>query len=177
MIKEVIVVEGRDDAIAVKRAVEAEIIITHGYGLSKQTLKQIQFAHDRKGVIIFTDPDHAGEAIRKKISSKVKGCKHAFLPREEAQKNGDIGIENASSHSIRTALNKVRTEATAGRKEFSQGDLIKNNLIGGEQSGYRRDQLGKLLGIGYANGKQFLNRLNNYGITRVEFEDALRKIK
>ncbi len=177
MIKEVIVVEGRDDAIAVKRAVDAEIIITHGYGLSKQTLKRIEFANERKGVILFTDPDHAGEEIRKKISSKIKGCKHAFLPREEAKKNGDIGIENASPENIRAALEKVRTEMSVITNEFTKADLIKNDLMGSEQAGYRRDQMGKLLGIGYANGKQFLNRLNNYGITRDEFEDSLRKTK
>lgn len=177
MIKEVIVVEGRDDAIAVKRAVDAEIITTHGYGFSKHTLKQIEFAQERKGVIIFTDPDHAGEEIRKRISARIKGCKHAFLPREEATKNGDIGIENASPENIRAALEKVRTESSIVRREFTQSDLIKNDLIGNDKAGYRRDQLGKLLGIGYANGKQFLNRLNNYGITRDEFQDALTKIK
>jgi len=177
MIKEVIVVEGRDDAIAVKRAVDAELIITHGYGLSKQTLKRIEFAHERNGVIVFTDPDHAGEKIRKMISNRIKGCKHAFLPREEAIKNGDIGIENASPESICAALEKVRTEAITPRNEFSRADLIRNGLSGNEQAGYRRDLMGKLLGIGYANSKQFLNRLNHYGITREEFETALGKIK
>ncbi|MBH9786998.1 DUF4093 domain-containing protein, partial [Clostridioides difficile] len=40
----------------------------------------------------------------------------------------------------------------------------------------RRDALGKILGIGYGNAKQFLNRLNNYGVEREEFIDALKQI-
>ena len=60
----------------------------------------IKAAQKRRGVIIFTDPDFAGEKIRKKIAQEVPGCKHAFLPREEAKKDGDIGIENASPESI-----------------------------------------------------------------------------
>lgn len=176
MIQEVIVVEGRDDAIAVKRAIDAEIIITHGFGITEETMKRIEFAHKRKGVILFTDPDHAGERIRKKIANRVKGCKHAFLPREQAMKNGDIGIENASVENILLALEKVRTEGKDNTKEFTKDDLLKHDLVGSELASMRRDELGKLLGIGYANGKQFLNRLNNYGITREEFEEAIKKI-
>ncbi|TCO78640.1 ribonuclease M5 [Marinisporobacter balticus] len=176
MIKEVIVVEGRDDVIAVKRAMDAEMITTHGFGLKEETFKRIEFAQRRKGVIIFTDPDHAGEKIRKRIADRVKGCKHAFLPREQATKNGDIGIENASPENILLALKKVRTESDSERKEFKQIDLIKNDLVGSNEASYRRDELGKELGIGYANAKQFLNRLNNYGITREEFEKGLKKL-
>ncbi|MCC0685026.1 ribonuclease M5 [Clostridioides sp. ZZV15-6383] len=176
MIKEIIVVEGRDDVTAVKRAIDAELITTGGFGFPKGVMERIKAANERRGVIIFTDPDFAGEKIRKKIASEVPGCKHAFLPREEARKDGDIGIENATPQSIISALNKVRTENTEKREEFKQVDLIRNGLIGNEEASFRRDALGKILGIGYGNAKQFLNRLNNYGVEREEFIDALQQI-
>ena len=177
MIKEVIVVEGRDDVRAVKRALDAEMIITHGFGMTENTLKRIEFAQEKKGVIIFTDPDFAGEKIRKRISDRIKGCKHAFLSREEATKDGDIGIENASPESIIMALNKVRIETEEKREEFKKIDLVKNNLVGSQDASARRDQVGQELGIGYANAKQFLNRLNNYSITREEFEEVIKKLR
>ncbi len=177
VIKEVIVVEGRDDAAAVKRAVDAEIIITHGFGIKSETLRMIGFAQERKGVILFTDPDFAGEQIRKRISKIIKGCKHAFLPREEAIKNKDIGIENAKPEDIREALSKVRFEIEEKRNEFIKIDLIRSDLEGSQNASIRRDKLGKILGIGYGNSKQFLNRLNSYGVTRREFEEALKKIQ
>ena len=85
MIKEIIVVEGRDDVTAVKRALDAELITTGGFGFPKGVMERIKAAQKRRGVIIFTDPDFAGEKIRKKIAQEVPGCKHAFLPREEAK--------------------------------------------------------------------------------------------
>jgi len=176
MIKEIIVVEGRDDVTAVKRALDAELITTGGFGFPKGVMERIKAAQKRRGVIIFTDPDFAGEKIRKKIAAEVPGCKHAFLPREEAKKDGDIGIENASPKSILAALEKVRTESTQKREEFKQVDLIRNGLIGNEDASHRRDELGKILGIGYGNAKQFLSRLNNYGVSREEFEQALTQI-
>ena len=176
MIKEVIVVEGRDDITAVKRAIDAEMIATGGFGINKKVIDRIKEAQKRKGVIVLTDPDFAGEKIRKKIAAEVPGCKHAFLPREEAKKDGDIGIENASPKSILAALERVRTESTEKREEFKQVDLIRNGLIGNEDASHRRDELGKILGIGYGNAKQFLSRLNNYGVSREEFVEAVNSI-
>lgn len=66
MIKEIIVVEGRDDVTAVKRAIDAELITTGGFGFPKGVMERIKVANERRGVIIFTDPDFAGEKIRKK---------------------------------------------------------------------------------------------------------------
>ena len=56
-IKEVIVVEGKDDTVAVKRAVEADTIETNGSAISEETLTKIAHAASKRGVIVFTDPD------------------------------------------------------------------------------------------------------------------------
>lgn len=176
-IKEVIVVEGRDDETAVKKAVSGEIIITSGFGITEKTFKRIEAAQKKCGVIIFTDPDFAGEQIRKRIAKRVKGCKHAFLPREEAIKKDDIGIENATPESIVAALSKVHTVVDTERKEFSVTDLVMDDLNGTPSAHKRRDALGKFLGIGYGNGKQFINRLNHYGISRQEYEAGLAALE
>ena len=95
MIKEVIVVEGRDDITAVKRAVDAEIIAVGGFGINTKVIERIKEAQKRKGVIVLTDPDFAGEKIRRIISKRVKELNmHIFL-RADGIKNGDIGVENA----------------------------------------------------------------------------------
>ncbi len=176
MIKEIIVVEGRDDISAVKKAVDAEIIATGGYGFPDDLIDRIKFASKKRGVIIFTDPDYAGEKIRKIISSQVDNCKHAFLPKDKALKNGDIGIENANKDDIIEALKNARSETTDNRTEFTKKDLIQNKLSGMPESSLRREKLGRLLSIGYCNSKQLLKRLNNYNITREEFVNALERI-
>lgn len=177
MIKEVIVVEGRDDLIKVKQAVDADVIVTSGFGITEKTIERIREAQKTRGVIIFTDPDYAGEKIRRTITQKVEGCKHAYMPRENAIKNGDIGVENASSESIREALSKVQTEVENPTNEFTMDDLIKHGLVDCNNASELRDEVGKILGIGYGNAKQFLNRLNRYGIKREDFLEAIKKAK
>ena len=177
MLKETIVVEGKNDAAAVRRAVDADIIITSGFGINKDILERIRTAQERHGVIVLTDPDFMGEKIRKIISGKVKGVKHAFLPKEEAEAEGDIGVENAAPESILKALSMARFEAEVVQITFSKSDLIYYGLMGVDNSVHLRSNLGSELGIGYANSKQFVNRLNKYGISREELEAALRKIK
>lgn len=176
MIKEVIVVEGKDDILAVKRAVDAELIATSGLGLNDRIMERIKSAAQRCGIIVLTDPDYPGEKIRKMIQAEVPDCKHAFLPRALATKNGDVGIENASPESIREALLNVKTEVDSNRCEFTLNDLVRNNLTGTGMSVKRRDFMGRELGIGYGNTKQFLNRLNRYGVEREEFTMAVEKM-
>lgn len=168
MIKEVIVVEGRDDERAVHRAVEASTIATHGFGIAQATWQLIEKAYHERGIIVFTDPDFAGEQIRKRISEKFPQAKQAYLTREEAWKNGDIGIENAGPEDIADALSKARATAIQGRQLFDQSDLFAMELIGKQHSAQLRNLMGRALGIGYGNGKLFLKRLNEYAVTREE---------
>ncbi len=172
MIKEVIVVEGRDDEAAVKRALDAEIIITRGYGIKKETIELIKKAYHNQGIILFTDPDFAGEQIRKKLAALFPKAKQAHLSREETEKDGDIGIENATPESIRDALAKCRSTISERRNEFTSEDMMNYGLTGDSGAAKRRDHLGSALGIGYGNSKVFLSRLNQYGVTRKEFITA-----
>ncbi len=176
MIQEVIIVEGKQDIAAVSRAVEADIIATNGFNLKPYTMQQIDKAYQTRGIIILTDPDSAGERIRKILTNKFPKAKHAFMPREWATQNDDIGIENASVQAIKTALSKVRYREWNVSQEFSHKDMMNNRLTGTQYAADRREQLGRILGIGYTNAKQFLQRLNHYGITRRDFEQALDEV-
>lgn len=176
MIKEVIVVEGKDDISAVKAALDVEVIATNGFGYKKELIKTLKQISERRGIIILTDPDYAGEMIRRDLSSKIKNCKHAFLPQGKALKKGDIGVENATKEDIIEAIKKARPNKIKKTTLFTKEDMIKYGLSAGLDSREKRDKLGHILGIGYCNGKQFLNRLNNFGITEEEFIKALERI-
>jgi ribonuclease M5 len=172
-IKELIVVEGRDDVNAVKRAVDAELIITSGYGIREETFKRIEQAQRKKGVIILTDPDFAGEQIRRRINRRIKGCKNAYLSKVEALRKGDIGVENAAPETIVAALVKAHAVEEQNVDRFCMADLDRRGLTGSPLAAKRREQLGLLLRIGYANAKQLLKRLNRCGISREEFMQAM----
>jgi ribonuclease M5 len=175
MIREVIVVEGKHDTTAIQRAVRADTIETGGSAVNKEVLSRIEFAQRKRGVIIFTDPDHAGERIRSIVSKRVPGCKHAFLTQEEATLHNDIGIENAKPDAIRNALAAVRTEAEAEGTDLEWADLYRAGLAGTDGSSVRRLKVGRKLRIGYANAKTFMKRCGMFGITRLEVAEALQE--
>lgn len=176
MIKEVIVVEGKQDIAAVKRAIDAECIATEGFNLLPRTISRIDDAYKKRGIIILTDPDSAGERIRKYLAQRFPEAKHAFVPKEQAYAHDDIGIEQASPAAIKAALTKVRLHEWQPSQEFSWQDVIAARLTGVPDATNRRAAVGETLGIGYANAKGFLYRLNHYGVTRAEFEGAINKL-
>lgn len=173
MIKEVIVVEGKSDTAAIQRAVEAETIETGGSAINAEIYRKIELAQKKRGVIIFTDPDHAGERLRRLITERIPGCKQAFLTQEEATVKGDIGIENATPEMIRRALSNVKTDFERPGTQIAWEDLMDAGLIVHPQAADRRKAMGRLLGIGYANGKQFFKRCQMFQITKEEFQNAL----
>lgn len=176
MLKEVLVVEGKMDTVAIKKALEAETIETGGFTLAPYTLAAIENAYKKRGIIILTDPDRAGERIRAYLTERFPQAGQAFVPKVDATAHNDVGIEQASPEAIRLALSKVHTQEFKPRREFDHRDLFLHNLNGALGAEERRTKLGALLGIGYGNAKQFLQRLNNYGITREEFETALQSL-
>lgn len=175
-IKEFIVVEGKDDTTAVKRAVNADTIETNGSAISEETIRRIAHAQAKRGVIILTDPDYPGRRIRAIIEERVKGVKHAFLSKEKTiAKNGkSLGVEHASDEDIREALRKVYTpNEKAVVEEITLEDLMLARLIGHPQSKERRNRIGEILNIGQTNGKQLHKRLQMFQITAEQFGQAV----
>ncbi len=177
LLKEVIVVEGKMDTVAVKRALECDTIETGGFALRPQTLRQIEAAYQKRGIIILTDPDGSGERIRKYLTERFPAAGQAFVPKKDALVPGDVGIEQAKPEAILLALSKVHHHEYNPEPVFGAADLRDNGLSGSANASEKRDMLGAELGIGYGTAKAFLRRLNTYGITREEFGRALKKVE
>ncbi|GEN89342.1 ribonuclease M5 [Oceanobacillus sojae] len=180
-IKEMIVVEGRDDTTRVQLAVDADTIETNGSAVNKTTIDKIRHAKEKRGVIVFTDPDYPGERIRHLINQAVPGCKHAFLRRDQAKakhsENKSLGIEHASVEDIQKALEDVYELADFSDSDITKEELIHYGLIGGEMASGRRKRLGELLHIGHTNGKQLLKRLTQFQISKEQFKEAVELIE
>lgn len=86
MIKETIVVEGKDDIANVKRAVDCEMIATNGLGFGKDLINRLIEINDRCGIIILTDPDYAGKRIRARLARHIPTAKHAYIDRKKLSK-------------------------------------------------------------------------------------------
>jgi len=179
MIKELIVVEGKNDAHAVRLALgEVDIIWTDGFGLTKKKLDYIAEMACRQGVIVFTDPDTVGEQIRNRIRAYVPQAKHVYITRKVATKQGDIGVENADLDEIRRAFANIKQDKGTPREGgVTIEDLLLLGLAGSARASEYRLTLGRKLGIGDSNAKQFLHRLNRFGISREEFLQAIKEVQ
>ena len=178
-IKEIIVVEGKDDTTAIKRAVGADTIETNGSAIDEATLKRIEHAHNKRGVIVFTDPDYPGQRIRAIIEERIPSVKHAFLPKSKTiAKNGKgLGIEHAKDEDIREALKNVYSVSSQAPEQLiTREDLILAKLIGHPNAQKRRERLGELLNIGMTNGKQLHKRLIMFQISIEQFAQAIQII-
>jgi ribonuclease M5 len=177
---EVVVVEGKNDTHAIRRAVYADTIETNGSAVPAHILAEIARVSKLRGVIVFTDPDAAGERIRRIISRKIPEVKHAFLPRELAKRAGKVGVEFAPPEVIRDALQCVRTQQTQTEKTappLSWAEYIALDFTGRPHSAQLREQTATQLGIGYGNAKQFYQRLILLQITRDELFGALAAVQ
>ena len=178
-IQEVIVVEGKDDTANLKRFYEVDTYETRGSAISDDDLERIEKLHDLRGVIVFTDPDYNGERIRKIIMQAIPTVKNAFLQRDEARpqsktKGRSLGIEHASFEDLEKALAGVRGYYDDEHNfDITKSDLMRLGLRMGSDSRKRREYMGEKLRIGYCNGKQLLKRLNLFGISLADVEEAM----
>ena len=173
-----IVVEGRDDMSAVLAAVDANVLWTHGYGITQNTLDMIAAAYEKTGIVIFTDPDHAGRQIRERLTKLFPEALQAYLTQDQAERSGDIGIENARPEDILRALKAAGCENGGSPKahtQFNMNDMVDLGLTGAEGSAEKRARAGAVLGIGTANAGAYLKRLNHLGISREDIAAALER--
>ena len=178
-IPEVIVVEGKDDTANLRRFYEVDTYETRGSAINQDDLERIATLQDLRGVIVFTDPDYNGERIRKIIMQEIPQAKHAFLNRGEAvpkskTKGRSLGVEHASFEDLEKALSGlVGSYEDENFFDITKFDLMRLGLLMGKDSRKRREYLGEALRIGYCNGKQLLKRLELFGVSLAEVEDAM----
>lgn len=175
-IKEIIVVEGKNDTNTLKQYIECDTIETQGTHLSKATLELLKQVNETRGIIIFTDPDAPGEMIRTKINAYIPNAKNAFIMKEKARTSKKVGVEHASKQDIIDSLEHVITYKRDYEQSISMNDFIELGLNGQPNSAKLREKIGNILFLGKCNAKQLLKRLNMLQIDRKRLERILEKI-
>ena len=115
----------------------------------------------RRGLIVFTDPDGAGFVIRNHIKAAIPGkfLKHAYVPdilgkeRRKAApgKEGKLGVEGMRPEIILEALRSAGAtmdgESAAVRPSITKQDLMALGLSGGPDASAKRLALLKKLNL------------------------------
>ncbi|MCL1790934.1 MAG: ribonuclease M5 [Peptococcaceae bacterium] len=178
VIEELIVVEGINDAHALRRALgDVDVIWTHGFGVTREQILYLRRAAQERGVLVCTDPDRPGQLIRDRIDKQVPGVRHIYLSKETAlnKNRAAVGVEYASPEIIREAFAQARPSPKhpGCSNRWRIQDLTDLGLNGHPQAALLRRELGKRLHLGDANAKQFVHRLN---VLRIPREELLQQM-
>ena len=162
-IREAIVVEGRYDRNTLSQIVDAPILETSGFGIfkDKKQMALLRQIAEKRGLIVFTDPDGAGFVIRNHIKSAIPGefLKHAYVPdimgkeRRKATpgKEGKLGVEGMKPDVILDALRRsgatVEGEAATPAPGITKQDMMELGLSGGKDASEKRLKLLKKLNL------------------------------
>lgn len=173
-IKEVIVVEGKNDTNVLQSYLECDTIETHGTSLGEAVFRQIEQAAKTRGIIVFTDPDHPGERIRQAVNQRIPGCKNAFIDVHKAKTPKKVGVEHANKQDILDALAHLMTYDQQMQETLSYEDFIDLGLQGQANSAQRRELIARVLFLGKPNAKTLFKRLN---MLQLQIEDIERIIE
>ncbi len=154
-IEEVIVVEGRYDRNTLLQVVDAAVVETGGFSVfhDREKLQLLRQLAEKRGLILFTDPDGAGFVIRNHLKGALPKdrVKQAYVPdiygkerrKRVGGKEGKLGVEGMSPQVILEALRRCGAtfageDAPARGAGITKAELLEKGLIGPGSAERRR---------------------------------------
>lgn len=166
-IKEVIVVEGKNDISKVQSCIDCDCLKTNGTHFNQAFLNQLIEINDQRGIIVFTDDDSPGRFIREAIQKTLGRCKHAYLDKKVSRTDKKVGIEHAQCEDIINALSNVmsmdKTNESITYSEYINSQFYLNSQL--------RNKVIKQMGLPPMNNKRFFKTLNMLNKTMKEIYD------
>lgn len=131
-VHEVIVVEGKTDTQKLQKVLGSNVktIETHGLRLDRDFFAFLNQINQSLGLIIFTDPDAAGQKIRQRLLTIIEGpVKQAFLPKTAFSKTQKKkGVAEADEQILLETLQSVMTFDSHEQYVLSWSDYLKLGL-------------------------------------------------
>ena len=192
-VREVIVVEGRYDQNTLRQVVDADVICTDGFSIFRDSERQalLRRLAEKRGLIVLTDSDGAGEVIRGFLSGIVPPdrVRHAFIPdipgkerrKSSPSKEGKLGVEGMPPEVLLRALKAAGAtldDAPAPRGAgITPAELYALGLTGGAGSAEKRRRLQRALELPERmSTKQLLTALNIL-VSREELRTLVQSVE
>lgn len=192
-IKEAILVEGRYDRNTLSQIVDTAIFQTDGFGIfkNKQQLAMLRRVAERRGLIVLTDSDGAGQVIRSHVKSAIDGkyLKHAYIPdiagkerrKASPSREGKLGVEGMSREILLEALMRagatLEGETTSGTKGITKQDFVELGLSGGKNATVKRQEVQRRCNFPERMSANALLEALNLLYTRQELEQLLKDME
>lgn len=112
IISNLLVVEGKRDKDKILSIFDVNVFYLNGYNLDDNAISFLSKANKIHNIILLTDPDKAGEAIRKKINEKINDVINVYVPIEKCNNHQKHGVAECDKivlyESLKKYVNKTR---------------------------------------------------------------------
>ena len=171
----IIVVEGTSDEALILSFLDADIVVTNGSSVPRETIEYLKKASEHRDIVVLTDPDSPGKRIRDILDQNIEGLQHAFVLKEHAIKHHKVGVAESSKEDVLMALSHLVPSKNNRRGNLVMSDLFDLGLMGQENASQKRSYLEHNLHLGHTNAKTLLKRVNALGLSKPEIEAAIHE--
>lgn len=148
----ILVVEGKEDASYLSNYIASEIVLVNGFEIPKTTINYLK----NKKVIVLTDPDEAGQKIRKRINVLLPDATNVEIDIKKCNRGNKNGVAECEIDEILTKLKQYSVTANESQSDIKMSDLYDLGLLGNQE--LRKSVCAKL-NLGECNAKTLYKRL------------------
>jgi Small primase-like proteins (Toprim domain) len=170
-----IIVEGRYDKQKLTEFISSPIITTNGFRIFNDKPKRamIKALSESKGLLVFSDSDHAGQKIRNYIKGfcgeganiinvycpQIRGVERR---KDAPSAEGILGVEGLSAEVLAECFARACVVQAESPTVYTKGDLYDMGLLGKPDSKQKRAELLRKHGFPeYLNASELLNLFNS----------------
>lgn len=191
-LREVLVVEGKHDAVKLAAVTDAVVFTTNGFRIFKdaERLAELRALAKKRGCVLLTDSDGAGFVIRNYLTGALPGIavKHAFIPeipgKEKRKatpgKEGLLGVEGMDEATLENALLAAGATVEDAPREttafVTKARLFADGLSGRPDSAARRAAFFKHFGLPQKMSVTRLVEFINTALSEEEYEAVLEEL-
>ena len=190
-VNRIIVVEGTHDIDAVKRVCDATVISTGGFGIftDRALADTLRKMAQKRGVIVLTDRDAAGFAIRNRLVNVIgkEYVTNVYIPdiygkerrKTHPSKEGKLGVEGMTDEILLQAFAQAGITAETAQKEryLSKVVFYEDGFSGRPNSRVLCDRIKKKLNLPERLSTNKLIDVLDVLLTREEYEKLRDEVR
>ena len=171
----ILIVEGKDDESLIKSFLECYVFKTNGFDIKDEDIEFLNKVSEIYKIIVLTDPDEAGDKIRKTINENVKNTYNVFVDRKLCNKNNKHGVAESTKEHILDVLKNHITLESPKYGNVTLYQLHQLGLNGDSKSKEKREYICKCFSLGICNVKTMKERINLLNISVDEISKVLKE--
>lgn len=187
-LSQVVICEGRYDKIKLDAVLDAEIVTLEGFGIFNNLEKRrlIISLAEKRGLIVVTDSDSAGNMLRSHINNitKGKGVEHVYIPPTEGKekrksapsKEGLLGVEGIDVQILRELFLRFEDGNAVLKEEITRARFYEDGFSGTDDAKVRRERLAEYLKLPRNMSTKALLSALNILVGLEEYERIIKEI-